>query len=88
MKEKTWQEIIKIEPQLKKLFEESCSIKDDGIKNIFCANKIWYENFKPKLEKLVGWDAVKQSLRNEDDYDIVYRKIYDVLPPCRNCSCS
>lgn len=57
-----------------------------------CANAIWYgyggyPGIKPRLLGLVGWHARNPALRSSAAYDLAYRRLYDDLPGCRNCSC-
>lgn len=57
-----------------------------------CANAIWYGyggyvGIKPRLRTLVGWYARHPALRSREAYDLAYRRLYDGLPGCRNCSC-
>ena len=81
----TWKEIIKIEPALAALLKEAKKV--DGRDKQFCANAVWYKNFKPRLVHLVGFDARNQELNSSEVYDIAYQKIYQVLPPCKECLC-
>ena len=83
----TWAEIIKIEPALESLYDEAKAVRDEGSGDSFCANLIWYEQFKPRLVRLAGWDARKSELRSTEAYDLAYRKIYDPIPACRGCGC-
>jgi len=41
---------------------------------------VWYGNFKPSLEELVGFEARKPLLRSRDAYDLAYDVLYDLLP--------
>ena len=81
----TWNEIIKIESSLAALLKEAKKV--DGRDKHFCANKVWYSRFKPRLVYLVGFSARNLELRSSQVYDIAYRKIYNVLPPCKECLC-
>jgi len=83
----TWAEIVKIEPRLAELYKEIRTIKDDKSKPYFCANEIWYAEFKPEIKYLVGWFAEKEELRGSDTWDLAYQKLYRTLPACRKCSC-
>lgn len=88
MEKMTFEELAKIEPRLKTLLKEAQAIKDPGGPS-FCANHIWYKplGFKDRLNKLVGWEAKDERLKSSEAYDLAYEKIYDSLPPCRNCLC-
>ncbi|MDR1704222.1 MAG: hypothetical protein LBS19_06010 [Clostridiales bacterium] len=50
----------------------------------FCANHIWYGNFKIRLCKLVGWSAKDKRLNSEKAYDAVYDYLYNLLPDCNH----
>jgi len=77
----TWEEIIRIDHRLGMMYEMAKGMKrHEG----FCANKVWYTIYKPRLVQLVGWSAAKEELRNSEAYDIAYRKIYDALPDCNH----
>ena len=93
----TWDELVTIEPRLKALLMYSTCVKDPG-GDYFCANEIWYNLLKPQMVKLVGWGREWHPnpimIKNAADimkegrvYDLVYHKIYDTLPGCRNCGC-
>lgn len=83
-----WQALIAREPRLEHLRLEAAAV-DFGDDPNFCANRVWGLQFKPVLQRLVGW------LREEPDpvlgssaaYGIAYRAIYEELPCCRNCGC-
>lgn len=85
----TWEKIIKAEPRVKSLYQLIGSVRDDPDREWFCANDLWYEYFKPIVHSLVGWGTLDYNpmLMNCRAYDIVYRKCYNRLPPCRNCAC-
>lgn len=63
--------------------------KDDKSKNWYCANRVWYDRYKERVIQAVGWESRDRNpdLHTSDAYDIVYRHLYDLLPPCRNCNC-
>jgi hypothetical protein len=84
----TWRELVKIEPELGVLLKEIRQVKDLGGPS-FCANQIWYSQYKERLCRLAGWEAQKDDprLRSEAAYDLAYDKLYYTLPDCRNCNC-
>lgn len=97
----SWDEIVAIEPRIESLLRYTTWIIDPG-GDYFCANEIWYNLLKPQMVKLVGWGREWHPgimigpvvIKNAADimkegrvYDLVYRKIYDALPGCRNCGC-
>lgn len=84
---KLWREIIKTEPRLARILARAKDVKDDGSAKSFCANRIWYEEFKPELIWLVGFESSHAALRTTKHYDVAYEKIYEALPACRGCIC-
>jgi hypothetical protein len=94
--ELTWHKLTRLEPRLLDLYREVRSIHDNGREPSFCANRVWYgrggfEGFKHRLTALVGFrrrnDGSHARLATSRAYDIAYHKIYDAIPPCRNCAC-
>ena len=85
----TWNDLAEREPRLVVLLMEIKQVKDDKSKRSFCANRVWYRDFKPRMIVLVGWDAEKDDpmLRTQEAYDICYDYLYAKLPNCRNCLC-
>ncbi|KUK52543.1 MAG: hypothetical protein XD78_1902 [Desulfotomaculum sp. 46_296] len=76
----TFNELTKIEPRLEQLYQEARQI--DGSGKHFCANHIWYEEFKPRLLSMVGTGAARAELRTVEAYNCAYRRIYEALPDC------
>lgn len=83
----TWPKLVKAEPRLIELFRQAEAISSENDPH-FCANRVWSEKLKPRLTVLVG-DEVKDHplLGSSQAYDIAYRKVFRVLPGCRDCSC-
>ena len=79
-------ELCKREPLLASLKNEAVQMFTRPGKR-FCANQVWYSQFKPRLELLVGWychnndDAVKSS----EAYSLATDVIYSALPDCVDC---
>jgi len=69
------------------LYKEAKSIKDNKRKKRFCANAVFDARFKPYFINHVGWNTSHPELKSSLAYDIVYHKLYDALPNCRNCFC-
>ena len=84
----TWEKLVAIEPRLDELLKEIEAIKDPGGPS-FCANDIWYRQYKPRFLKLVGWAAEKDDsvIKTEKAYNLAYKKLYHSLPDCRDCGC-
>jgi len=87
-----WSLLVEMEPRLGELLDEAKHI--DGSGKHFCANRVWYVGnndggLREKLISLVGWYAEKDSplLKMESSYDTAYSKIYNSLPPCKDCFC-
>jgi hypothetical protein len=81
----TWNILIKREPRLLALYRKASSYKKFvGSGERWCANRVWYRDFKPELLKLVGYDAENWLLNDSESYDIAYDKIYDALPDCNH----
>jgi len=81
-----WDALIKVEPRLEDLFYDARAVKDLGKKQ-FCANIAWYRKLKPRLVRLVGFEADNKELRTVEAYMDAYRLVYKELPSCRNCNC-
>lgn len=81
----TWDEMVKIEPTLQSLYERAK--KTDGSGKHFCANGIFYDEYKPLITSLVGFDARDEQLGTVECYDRAYQKIWSALPPCKDCLC-
>ncbi|MHB8084260.1 MAG: hypothetical protein ACYDHZ_00340 [Dehalococcoidia bacterium] len=83
-----WNKLKKLEPRLQVLYEKAKKV-DSGSDEHFCANDIWFRQFKPELSLLVGWyrENPPTELQTEISYDIAYQTIYDQLTGCRRCGC-
>lgn len=86
IKDQQWNAIIEIEPMLGELQQRARDVKDEGGSH-FCANTVWYSEFKPTLVSLAGFEAKNRRLRSMPIYDLAYSKVYNELPACRNCTC-
>jgi hypothetical protein len=82
-----WDETVRIEPRLGEPEKEIQGIEDDGKAESFCANAIWFGDYKPEITHLVGWFAKNPELRSSQAYDLANRMLYRSLPAFRNCSC-
>lgn len=90
----TWELLCELEPRLLDLLDEVQSIKDDKTKPSFCANAIWYgyhghSSIRNRMHMLVGSKASGGDPRLHDfrAEQVALHKLYDELPPCRNCFC-
>ena len=90
----TWEQLVKLEPELGRLLERAKATKSRG--KHFCANARWYgfgqwrfAGLKPRLLWLVGWQRPDKHpvLSSTEAYDLAYETVYEALPNCRDCWC-
>jgi len=82
----TFTEMTELEPRLKTLYLEANSVRPAS--GCFCGNRVWYDNFKPRLVNLVGWYAERPELCSPGCYDVAYQTVYNALPDCgERCPC-
>ena len=80
--------LCEVEPELRRLAELAWSKRDPG-GEVWCPNRIWYDQIKPELKKLVGWGGTNPEVRGNEAYEAAYRVLYDALPGgCRGCACA
>ena len=87
----TWAQLARLELQLAALLVEARAV-DSGDNPRFCANRVWYRDFKPRLLHLVGWGVKGRPgahpvLTTSEAYGLATQTIYDALPGCRGCWC-
>ena len=46
----------------------------------YSANGRFYDYYKPRIVRLVGWEAHKPTLKTVKHYDAVYEAVYELLP--------
>ena len=63
----TWRQLVEREPLLEELRAQAEAVTDSGADPWFCANGVWYREFKPVLVRLVGWS------RGRTDADLTDR---------------
>ena len=92
----TFADLCRREPALGQLEREMRAFRRTPLGDDFCANARWYGygkyrgmGYKPRLVELVGMCARSDdpALRTSDAYDLAYRRLYDLLPDCRQCLC-
>ncbi len=85
----TWKKIHRMSPMVRSIEHDIRFVKDDKSKVWFCANKIWYRDFKERVIAAAGWESrdPNPEMHTQQAYDIVYRHLYEMLPPCRDCIC-
>lgn len=93
----TWDEMIRIEPQLAELLNDARAVRSTG--DDFCANDVWYgygpvveaglAGLKARLCSLVGFGRDGDGyLGTPEAYDLAYQTIYNALPNCGSrCGC-
>lgn len=95
-------ESLRVDSRILTLYRAILGVKDNGHALSFCANALWYGwgdadeqpfSFKEDLCQIVGFAMPGEQrahpfLATSEAYEMVYRKLYAALPPCRNCSCS
>lgn len=84
----TWERIVQVCPALGRMRDEASKVDDSD--PYFCANDVWFELFKPRLLRLVGFEALpvySDWMYGHVAYDIAYQTIYNELPDCRMCAC-
>ena len=80
--------LVEREPELARLRRDVEAVRDeDGAP--FCANKVWYIHFKPRLKQLAGEGARRDDplLRSPEAYELARHTLYRLLPDCRDCVC-
>jgi len=85
----TWETLVDREPRLADLYAEISHVTDDGSSVTFCANRLWYVHFEPRLLDLVGSRAETPDalIRAPEAYTHARRTLYRLLPDCRSCVC-
>jgi hypothetical protein len=84
----TFENMAAVYPELQNMREEARRV--DGSDPHFCANAVWYSDFKPRVLRLVGFEAPRNApdwMTTPDAYDVAYQTIYNELPYCRDCAC-
>lgn len=81
--------VARLSSRLWDLAMDAASVVDDGERRSFCANRIWYDYYKPRLQHLVGFEAsgVTAEARTMQAYRTAYQAVYHCLPDCRGCIC-
>lgn len=84
----SWDELTALEPKLKTMLTIILALAPNPSES-WCANKVWYDVFKPRMKNLVGWTCFRKNpaLRSSQAYDVAYEKLYGLLPACRDCGC-
>lgn len=85
----TWHHLVKLCPTLLDLERDLQAEDGDPTDTWYCANEVWSRKYKPRLSRLVGWDATTRAaiLRSSEAYDVATDWLMEQLPACRNCGC-
>lgn len=74
----TWEELTKLVPGLLCLYEEAKEYR--RVKG-YRATTVWYREFKPRMERLVGMYTDSQGIIGTSAaYDLAYKTILNALP--------
>jgi hypothetical protein len=92
----TFAALAAIEPQLADLEREVRAWARTPLGDDWCANARWYGygrfkgmGYRARLVALVGWGSRHPDprLHTSAAYDVAYRRVYALLPDCRECAC-
>jgi hypothetical protein len=75
------------EPDLWRLFGNATAvaIEQEEQDTPFCANYLWYREFKPEVVRLVGYSRKGHpTLGTSQAYATAYHTLWDLLPDCRH----
>jgi len=84
----TFGKLARLQPDLLQILNDALKI-DSSDDPHFCAETIFYRQFKPRLKEFVGFNASTKNelLLSSRAYEIVLQTIHDALPDCRDCGC-
>ncbi len=73
--------LVRLEPGLLTVMADALTIASGNNKTSYELNKIWYHDFKPRMEKLVGMHMAKENnvLKTSQAYDCAYEVLYGCL---------
>ena len=71
------QEAIRVESNVGKLIEQA---KNQRCEYGYNSVETFYDYYKPRISRLVGWSSPHKALRTQSHYDAVYDAIYHILP--------
>ncbi|MFN8475532.1 MAG: response regulator [Anaerolineae bacterium] len=94
----TWAELVQADPRIQELLDEAERVTDPGPPGSFCASQAFWGHgpnpgFRWRIPQLVGWERRRRNpsadpiLFHFEAYELVYKKIYEALPPCLGCHC-
>jgi hypothetical protein len=73
--------LVGLEPNLMVVLADALKIRMAGHKTLGQMSNIWYKDFKPQVENLVGMYVKEGSdkLKTSEAYDCAYETIYSCL---------
>ena len=74
-----FEEMKKIEPELKKLESEAIGYMNNSPGKHWERTHFWYKELKPKFINLVGFSTRKPELSSCESYDIAYGAFTKIL---------
>ncbi len=83
----TFEDVTNIDMRLLDLVSDIQKLNTKDIGNNFCADTVWSREFKPRMCRIVGWEADKEELREPYLFEMVYRKLYNLMPVCGEVEC-
>lgn len=78
-REKSFDEILKIEPELEKLKSEAIGYLNNSPGGYWERNRYWYRQLKPRFINLVGFMARNPELQTTEVYDTAYMGFVRIL---------
>ncbi len=73
--------LVKLEPALLTIMADALKTVSESKKTPNELNKLWYRDFKPRMERLVGMHIIRDNptLRTSIAYDCAYEVLYGCL---------
>ena len=92
----TFDQLAALEPGLARLEYEIKAWARTPLGDNWCANARWYGygrfrgfGYRARMVELVGWGSHHPDprLHTSEAYETAYRRLYELLPNCRQCAC-
>lgn len=80
----TFSDCVAIEPRLTQLENDIKAHATRSCDGEYCANVVWYREFKPRMLELVGDYCENPMMRGADRYMCCYDHLYKLLPNCKH----